>query len=86
MINRREWLALSAAGLCTPLLAADAPEPRGDDAVVHLGPDGVWPSQPPSGCPFTRSKSIRGLAFTGRQASYTNADTWYPSWASDGAM
>ena len=85
MINRREWLVLSASGLCTPLLAA-GPEPQDDDAVVHLGPDGVWPSQPPAGCPFSPSKSIRGLVFTGRQASYTNADTWYPSWASDGAM
>ena len=85
MINRREWLALSASGLCTALVAADRPEPP-DDAVVHLGSDGVWPSQPPSACPFAPSQSIRGLAFTGRQASYTNADTWYPSWASDGAM
>ena len=55
-------------------------------ASVPAAAEQVWPSQPPSGCPFTRSKSIRGLAFTGRQASYTNADTWYPSWASDGAM
>ena len=85
MINRREWLVLSASALCTPLLAADQPKPQ-DDAVVHLGPDGVWPSQPPSGCPFAPSTSIRGIAFTGRHASYTNADTWYPSWATDGAM
>ena len=86
MINRREWFVLSASGLCAPLLAADPPEPQDDDAAVRLGPDGVWPSGPPSGCPFAPSKSIRGLAFTGRQTSYTNADTWYPSWASDGAM
>lgn len=86
MINRREWLALSASRLCTPLLDADPPEPQDNDAVVHLGPEGVWPSQPPFGCPFAPSKSIRGLAFTGRQASYTNADTWYPSWAADGVM
>jgi hypothetical protein len=59
MISRREWLALSASGLCTPLLADD----------------GVWPSQPPADCPFAPSTSIRGLAFTGRQASYTTADT-----------
>jgi len=61
MINRREWLALSAAGLGTALLAADRPEPQGD-AVVHIGPGGVWPSQPPAGCPFAPSQSIRGLA------------------------
>ena len=87
MINRREWLALTAAGLAVPALAADPPTTLEDDLTpVQLGPDGVWPSQPPAGCPFEASKSIHGIAFTGRNASYTNADTWYPSWASDGAL
>jgi hypothetical protein len=45
-----------------------------------------WPSQPPPGCPFPRSESLRGIAFTGRHAEYTQADTWYPSWASDGNL
>lgn len=43
----------------------------------------IWPSQPPSDCPFERSQAITGLAFTGRHAAYTGADTWYPSWGAD---
>jgi hypothetical protein len=27
-----------------------------------------------------------GLAFTGRHIRYANADTWYPSWASNGNL
>jgi hypothetical protein len=46
----------------------------------------VWPSEPPSGCPFEPSQSIAGIAFTGRYAHYTHADTWYPSWAADGNL
>jgi hypothetical protein len=44
-----------------------------------------WPSQPPADCPFEPSAQVRGIAFTGRHARYTGADTWYPSWAADGA-
>ncbi|NDJ54035.1 MAG: DUF4185 domain-containing protein [Chloroflexi bacterium] len=33
--------------------------------------------------PFARSSLLEGLIFTGRYRNYTNADTWYPSWASD---
>jgi hypothetical protein len=46
----------------------------------------VWPSEPPPGCPFSPSHAIAGVRFTGRQARYTEADTWYPSWASDGNL
>jgi hypothetical protein len=46
----------------------------------------VWPSKPPSDCPFPKSSSIKAVAFTGRHAHYTNADTWYPSWGSDDAL
>jgi hypothetical protein len=42
-----------------------------------------WPSSAPPDCPFEPSQAIRGLAFTGRHAEYTNADTWYLSWAED---
>ncbi|MCC7205838.1 MAG: hypothetical protein IT323_00935, partial [Anaerolineae bacterium] len=45
-----------------------------------------WPSTPPPGCPFEPSRAIRGIAFTGRAAHYTHADTWYPSWAADGNL
>jgi hypothetical protein len=53
----------------------DAPAPK---------PYRVWPSTPPADCPFPKSDTLAGLGFTGRHAEYTGADTWYPSWASDG--
>jgi hypothetical protein len=46
----------------------------------------AWPSEPPSSCPFEQSKSFGGLCFTGNFANYTQADTWYPSWSSDGNL
>jgi hypothetical protein len=46
----------------------------------------IWPSTPPADCPFESSDSIKALAFTGRHAEYTGADTWYPSWASDDVL
>lgn len=46
----------------------------------------IWKSEPPPGCPFEPSKDIKGIAFTGRYATYTDADTWYPSWADDGNL
>lgn len=46
----------------------------------------VWASTPPADCPFPPSTDITGVEFTGRHAEYTDADTWYPSWAADGKM
>ncbi len=46
----------------------------------------VWPKHIPDSCPFADSKEITGAAFTGRHHEYTNADTWYPSWAADGNL
>jgi len=46
----------------------------------------IWPSQPPEGCPFEQSQDIVGVAFTGLHSDYHVADTWYPSWASDGNL
>lgn len=45
-----------------------------------------WPNQPPADCPFVPSQTLKGIAFTGHHAEYTAADTWYPSWASDGKL
>lgn len=45
-----------------------------------------WPGKAPADCPFAPSSGLNGLGFTGRHAEYTNADTWYPSWAGDGKM
>ena len=46
----------------------------------------VWKSDPPAGCPFGKSKDITGVAFTRQYVSYTDADTFYPSWAIDDNM
>lgn len=32
------------------------------------------------------SNDIKNIQFTGRYANYTDADTWYPTWASDGNL
>lgn len=46
----------------------------------------VWPSQPPADCPFQPSDTLTGIKFTGKHSDYYLADTWYPSWASDGNL
>jgi hypothetical protein len=45
---------------------------------------GPWPTTPPADCPF--SAADLSVRLTGRFANYTNADTWYPSWAADGEL
>jgi len=67
-------LALSAAAAER---LVDAPEPK---------PYRVWPSTPPRDCPFPKSGALVGIGFTGRHAEYTGADSWYPTWASDGNL
>ena len=46
----------------------------------------AWPSENPAGCPFTPSAELGGIRFTGRHREYTNADTWFPTWAPDGNL
>ena len=46
----------------------------------------VWRSNPPADIPFAPSQELTGIAFTGRHANYGNADTWFPSWASNGNL
>ncbi len=51
----------------------------------------VWPSNPPTDCPFEQSKDLAGLRFAGKVGDYRlpdtrMADTWYPVWASDGNL
>lgn len=45
-----------------------------------------WADNTPADCPFPKSKKYSEIVFTGRYANYTDADTWYPSWADDGCM
>lgn len=44
-----------------------------------------WLDTPPNGAPEFSCVAL-GIEFTGRYANYTSADTWYPSWAADGAL
>lgn len=84
----------AAAGACLLVLAAcHAAPPPGAATVERVVPytpaawqPDVWPSSPPDDCPFEKSTDIVGLAFTHHWAAYTDADTWYPSWASNGNM
>jgi hypothetical protein len=46
----------------------------------------IWKSTPPKDSPFEASLLGTNLYFTGRHANLTQADTWYPSWASDGHL
>src|SRR5260221_14463302 len=49
----------------------------------------VWPDATTADCPFPRSTRIKAeVRLTGRSAVVpgSGADTWYPSWASDGSM
>lgn len=46
----------------------------------------TWPVTNESEWIFQKSKEITDIKFTGRFANYTKADTWYPSWASDGNL
>ncbi len=55
------------------------------DAPVPM-PFSIWPDEASANCPFPKSKDIVGVGFTGLHAEYTGADTWYPSWASDGNL
>jgi len=72
-ITRRQLASGMIAGLC------GAGRARAEEGRV-------WPSEPPAGCPFPPSPTLTGIRFTGAHARYANADTWYPSWASDGNL
>jgi hypothetical protein len=56
------------------------------DASAAAPVSRVWPDNAPVDCPFPKSSEFSGIEFTGRHAEYTQADTWYPSWASDGNL
>ncbi len=72
------------------LVAGAACSPQVKQTVVPYTsepwPARVWRSETPAGCPFEPSTSITAVAFTRNYTAYTDADTWYPYWASDGNM
>ncbi|WAH99163.1 hypothetical protein [Arthrobacter sp. MMS18-M83] len=45
-----------------------------------------WDQNAPRPAPFRLSPDWNGVRATGRFASYSKADTWYPSWGADGAL
>lgn len=55
-------------------------------APLARGQQQLWKSHPPADCPFEPSPTLKAIVFTGRRTVYTEADTWYPSWASDGNL
>ncbi len=81
-------MSAGLAMLVTSLAVQGAePVPKPDtSAAEKSSPAGQWRSEPPADCPFQPSASLTGVEFTGRHAEYTTADTWYPSWASDGNL
>jgi hypothetical protein len=46
----------------------------------------LWPSEPPNDIPFEQSQDLAAILFTGKHSDYRVADTWYPSWATDGNL
>ncbi len=61
-----------------------------NESVVYLkhkpwGPM-IWECEVPDSFPGEKSTDLVAVEFTGRHADYTYADTWYPSWASDGNL
>ena len=84
--TRREWLRQIAwAGGATAAARAWA-QPQRPEQETGSFAGRVWPSEPPPDCPFAASTSLTGFRFLGRWARYSKADTWYPSWASDGNL
>jgi hypothetical protein len=77
----RHWTAALCLAVLLPVHALTADRLKQDASLA-----GVWPDIAPADCPFPKSPMFGGIEFTGRHAEYTQADTWYPSWASDNKM
>ena len=77
----RHWTAALCLAVLLPVHALTA-----DRLKQDASPAGVRPDIAPADCPFPKSPMFGGIEFTGRHAEYTQADTWYPSWASDNKM
>lgn len=85
---------LPLALACAVLIASAATNPPAQPPAAPAGYTGMqteirpfrWPSTIPEGCPFPLSEQYAGVEFTGRYRNYSNADTWYPTWAEDGNL
>jgi hypothetical protein len=76
--SRRTFMG---AGLSA--LASQAASSSLSSAAQARAYPGEWESRVPTECPIPKSGEFRGINFSGRHQEYANADTWYPSWASD---
>ena len=56
------------------------------EPILGENPARDWPTRIPADCPVGASPLISGIRLTGRHVRYTDADTWFPSWAGDGHM
>ena len=85
---RRSCFITVLLAAVTLLLASQGYPRAGQAAAKQAKPTSlrVWPSDPPESCPFPKSTTITGIALTGRYRNYGTADTWFPSWASDGNL
>jgi hypothetical protein len=83
MTNKSKLLSVALVLSVGTLIAS--PGDKVADRAANPVPQ-VWPSTPPVDCPFPQSRLLTRLEFSGRHAEYTGADTWYPSWASDGNL
>ena len=72
-------IGMTAASL-SPCVAAEPTTAPADETCF------VWPSEPPADCPFPPSAEFDRVVILPRHRWVCNADTWYPSWASDGNL
>jgi uncharacterized membrane protein YgcG len=81
------WQAPAAAGTFTITCQVTGPSGSASQSIPVASVSGPtqWPSTPPAGCPFPPSTLVPGILFN-RFASNHFADTFYPSWAADGAL
>ena len=85
-------LLVSASTPAPPLPSSlDQSAPSPSSAPQKPAPVKLWPQYVKLDSwafklPVPRSSDIIDIGFTGRYATYEHADTWYPSWASDGLL
>jgi len=86
--RKTPWLTIACAGLAVLAAgrAAQAGPEKPKPAAVKLWPQYVKMDSWAIKLPVPRSEEIADIGFTGRYATYEHADTWYPSWASDGNL
>ena len=78
---------LASSASAASLFAAAASPDTGPRAWTAWPASGPANASAPAGCPFAQSTDVTGFEFLrGGNAAYGGADTWYPTWAADGAL